>query len=43
MIYLITIKIPLYIKQPGKSKVESVILKSDDKYYISNELEINTK
>ena len=37
------IKIPLYIKQPGKSKVESVILKSDDKYYISNELEINTK
>ena len=37
------IKIPLYIKQPGKSLIESVILKSDDKYYISNELEINTK
>ena len=38
-----TISIPVYITYPGKYKVEEVILKDKDKYYISNSIDINIK
>ncbi len=38
-----TITIPLYITYPGNYKMEEVILKVDDNYYISNSIDVNVK
>jgi hypothetical protein len=38
-----TISIPIYVTYPGKYKVEEVILKDNDKYYISNTIDVNIK
>ena len=35
------VEIPLYISSPGNYKIDPVVYKIDDNYYISNELEVN--
>lgn len=37
------IQIPVYLSYPGNYKVEEVILKNKDNYYISNSLDVNIK
>lgn len=38
-----SVEIPLYITSPGKYKIDPIVYKINDTYYISNELEINVE